>query len=86
MHRTTNRFWKCFENLPDPVQKVSKKNFSLLKTNPLHPSLYFKKIGKFWSVRVGIGHRALAVADDEDFIWVWIGIHSEYERMIKEMG
>ncbi len=39
MHRTTVRFWKCFENLPEPVQKISKKNFELLKINPLYPSL-----------------------------------------------
>lgn len=68
MHRTTNRFWKCFEKLSNPVQKVSKKNFELLRINPLHPSLHFKKVGKFWSVRVGINHRVLAVEDDEDFI------------------
>ena len=86
MHRTTNRFWKCFENLPDPVQELARKNFELLKTNPLHPSLQFKKVGKFWSVRAGINQRALAVEDGEDFIWVWIGTHGEYERMIKEMG
>jgi hypothetical protein len=86
MHRTTKRFWKCFENLPAPVQKVSKKNFELLKTNPLHPSLHFKKIGKFWTIRAGFNHRALAVEDGEDFIWVWIGTHNAYERMIKEIG
>ncbi len=84
MHRTTDRFWKCFENLPDPIQKVSKKNFALLKANPLHPSLHLKKVGKFWSIRVGIAHMALAIEDDEDFIWIWIGTHSEYELMIKE--
>ena len=83
MHRTTNRFWKCFENLPEPVQKVSKKNLALLKTNPLHPSLHFKKVGKIWSVRAGISHRALAVEDGEDFIWVWMGRHDEYDRMIR---
>jgi len=86
MHRTTARFWKCFENLPAPVQKISKKNCELLKINPSHPSLHFKKVGKFWSVRVGLNHRALAVEDGNDFIWVWIGTHDEYERMIKEMG
>ena len=75
-----------FENLPGPIQKVSKKNFALLKANPLHPSLHFKKVEKFWSVQVGIAHRALAVEDVEDFIWIWIGTHSEYELMIKERG
>lgn len=83
MHQTTNRFWKCFASLSEPVQKTSKKNFALLKENPSHPSLHFKKIGKLWSARVGMNHRALAHEDDENFIWVWIGHHSEYERMIK---
>lgn len=84
MYRTTERFWQCFDKLPSSVQKIAKQNFKLLKTNSRHPSLHFKKIGKFWSVRVGISHRALAVEDGEDFIWVWIGAHDEYERMIKD--
>ena len=86
MHRTIARFWKCFENLSEPVQNISKKNFELLKINPSHPSLHFKKVGEFWSVRAGMNHRALAVKDGNDFIGVWIGNHDEYERMIKEMG
>jgi len=86
MHRTTARFRKCLERLPVRVQELSKQCFQLLKANPWHPSLHFKKVGKFWSVRVGINHRALAIEDGEDFIWVWIGAHDEYERMIKEMS
>ncbi len=86
MHRTTNRFWKCLENLPEHIQEASKKNFELLKINSLHPSLHFKKVGKFWSVRVGINHRALAVEDGKDYIWVWVGVHNEYERLIKDMS
>lgn len=86
MHRTTTRFWKCFEKLSLPVQKIAKQDFQLLKTNRWHPSLHFKKVGKLWSVRIGIGHRALAVEEGEDFIWVWIGTHDEYERIIKERG
>lgn len=86
MHHTTDRFWKCFKKLPDPVQKISKRNFHLLKINPLHPSLHFKKVGKFWSVRIGLDYRALAIEDGVDFIWVWIGTHGEYERMIAERG
>lgn len=86
MHRTTERFWKCFEDLPDPVQKISKKNFELLKENSSHPSLHFKKIGTFWSVRAGLNYRALAVEDGDGYIWVWIGTHAEYEKMIKGEG
>jgi hypothetical protein len=86
MHRTTARFRKCLEGLPTPIQELSRQCFRLLKDNPQHPSLHFKKVGKFWSVRVGINHRALAVKDVKYFIWVWIGTHDEYERMIREMG
>ncbi|OHB61464.1 MAG: hypothetical protein A2167_03160 [Planctomycetes bacterium RBG_13_46_10] len=86
MHRTTERFRNCLIRLPDRIQRTAKKNFELLKINPSHPSLHFKKTGRFWSARVGINHRALAVVDGQDFIWVWIGTHDEYENMIKDTG
>ena len=84
MHRTTSRFWILLARLPDGIQAVARKNFELLKDNPSHPSLHFKKVGKLWSARAGITHRALAVEDGEDFIWVWIGRHDEYKRLIKQ--
>ncbi|MDR4502145.1 MAG: hypothetical protein MRJ96_11910 [Nitrospirales bacterium] len=65
------------------MQQLARKKFALLKDNPLHPSLHFKKVGTFWSARVGLTHRALAVEDGADFIWVWIGTHDEYERLIQ---
>jgi len=49
----------------------------------LYPSLHFKKIGNLWSVRAGGEHRALAVEDGDDYLWIWIGGHDEYERIIK---
>ncbi len=84
MHRTTTGFWKCFANLPDEVQKQARESFQLLKSNSRHPSLHFKKVGKLWSARVGLAYRALAAPDGDDFTWVWIGAHDEYERMIKK--
>jgi hypothetical protein len=69
-----------------PSKKVARRNFDLLKDNPAHPSLHFKKVGKLWSARAGPHHRALAVEDGADFIWVWIGPHDEYERLIKQQG
>ena len=86
MHRTSGRFWNLFANLPESVQTVARKNFQLLKDDPSHPSLHFKKVGKLWSVRAGINHRALAVQEGADFIWVWIGPHGEYRRLIKQQG
>ncbi|MCX6640413.1 MAG: hypothetical protein NTW14_08040 [bacterium] len=82
-HQTTERFWLCYSKLPAKTRKVADKNFTILKENPAHPSLQFKKIGKLWSVRVGLAYRALAVEDGEDYIWVWIGPHEEYEEILK---
>jgi len=82
MHRTTPQFWDRFARLPEPVQRLARKNFRLLKQNPTHPSLQFKNTGRFWSARVGLNHRVLAVEDGADIIWVWIGNHDEYERLI----
>ena len=86
MHKTTERFWKCFYKLPREIQRISKEQFNLLKINPHHSSLHFKKVGKFGSVRILLEYRVLAVKDGNDFIWVWIGSHDEYERMIKVLG
>jgi hypothetical protein len=36
MHKTTDRFWKCFYNLPENEQILAKENFELLKHNPMH--------------------------------------------------
>ena len=50
-----------------------------------HPSLHFKRIGKFWSARAGLNwlnYRALAVKDGPDLVWVWIGPHDEYEKLV----
>ena len=70
MHKATARFWACFYALPEQVQKTAQKNYELLKENPRHPSLRFKKVGKLWSVRVGGNHRALAMEDDDGYVWV----------------
>jgi len=72
VHRTTPQFWDRFDALPKPVQQLARKNFALLKSNQAHPSLQFKKVGEYWSARVGRSYRALAVEDGADFIWVML--------------
>ncbi|GAB6162384.1 hypothetical protein JCM12298_15430 [Desulfothermus naphthae] len=86
MHKATTHFWKYFDALPKEVQQKAREQFELLKSNPYHPSLHFKKVGKFWSVRISNFYRALAIKDRENYIWVWIGTHEEYERMIKNIS
>jgi len=52
-----------------------------LKQNPRHPSLQLKRVGRFWSVRVG-RYRALAVEVDAGLLWFWIGSHADYDALI----
>ncbi|WP_425616431.1 hypothetical protein NA78x_000077 [Anatilimnocola sp. NA78] len=81
-HRATPRFWACYRDLPVEIQQLADRCYELLRRDPRHPSLHFKKIHKFWSVRVGLHYRALAVEEDDDFMWVWIGTHAEYDGLL----
>ena len=61
-HLTLPRFWQHYRRLPKEVKAQADKNFALLKANPQHPSLHFKKVGRkkqLWSARIGEKHRAL---------------------------
>lgn len=69
-HYTTDDFWACYQRLPEAVQSLADANYQLLRADPKHPSLHFKRIG----------HRALAV-DSEDGP-VWIGSHADYDGII----
>ena len=82
-HHASARFWQYYQQLPQKVQTLADANFELLKANPRHPSLHFKRVGRFWSARVGDHYRAIAIQDGDDFVWFWIGHHSEYDRLIQ---
>jgi hypothetical protein len=81
-HSASPRFWAAYEALPLSIQKQADANFALLKRDPRHPSLQFKKVGRYWSVRVGLRYRALAAETDNAYLWFWIGSHAEYDRLI----
>jgi hypothetical protein len=82
-HFASPDFWFHYRLLPENIQDLADKNFSLLKENPRHPSLRMKKVGIFWSARVGISYRALGKEREEGIIWIWIGTHAEYDQLIK---
>jgi hypothetical protein len=81
-HFASPAFWECYERLPATAQEQADRCFELLKANPRHPSLHFKKIGKYRSVRVGLHYRALAVEIRDGLVWFWIGSHSEYDKIL----
>ena len=81
-HFASPEFWFHYRLLPEAIRNLADKNFALLKENPRHPSLRLKKVGAFWSVRVGLGYRALGKDRSEGVVWWWIGSHSDYDSMI----
>jgi len=68
--------------LPQEVRHLADRRYALLKTNPSHPSLHFKKVGRFWSARVGLYYRAVAVDADDNLVWFWIGSHTDYDKLL----
>ena len=82
-HLASPKFWAAYRALPQPVRALADKNFALLKADPDHPSLHFKRVGQFFSVRVGMRYRALALPVDEGMLWFWIGTHADYDSLLK---
>ena len=69
--------------MPETIRRLADKNFDLLKADPRHPSLRLKKVGRYWSARIGDTHRTLAVESPDGLIWFWIGTHTDYDLLIR---
>lgn len=82
-HFASPEFWQHYHRLSPSVRELADKCFDLLKNSSCHPSLHLKKAGRYWSVRVGKKHRALAVEGPEGLLWFWIGIHADYDRLLR---
>jgi hypothetical protein len=82
-HFATPEYWFYYRQLPPEIRALADSKFEILKSDPRHPSLRLKKIGMFWSVRIGLFHRALAKERDEGLLWFWIGRHDTYDQMLK---
>jgi hypothetical protein len=80
-HFASPAFWENYARLPEQVRALADKNYALLKENPRQPSLQLKKVGRFWSVRVGSRYRALAVEIDDGLLWFWIGSNADYDGL-----
>jgi len=72
-------FWQCYDALPEHVQRLAKKKFGLLKTNPKDPSLGFQKKGGIYTVDIGRSYCAIARERNGEYYWCWIGTHEEYD-------
>ena len=81
-HFATPEYWFHYRRLTPELRELAGSKFELLKSDPRHPSLHLKKIGVFWSVRIGLRYRALAKERAEGVVWFWIGRHDHYEHLL----
>ena len=85
---TTAQFWRFYNALPKEVQRRADSAYELWQITPYAHSLYFKRVGKqqpIYSVRIGLGYRALDILEEDAILWFWIGPHNEYERLLKAL-
>lgn len=84
--QTTRSFWKHYWALPPEVRQRARLAYRLWRNNPAHPGLVFKRVRDdqpLYSVRIGLGYRALGLLKGDTVTWFWIGTHGEYDRLIK---
>ena len=81
-HFASPYFWFLFRQLPPDIQAVAEANFKLLAENPRHPSLHFKKVGKYWSVRIGCRIAPSQRRSKAGSYGVRIGTHADYDAKI----
>jgi hypothetical protein len=82
IHYAAPEFWVRYRALPAEIRLLADKTFALLKADPRHPSLHFKKVDRFWSARVGLHYRVLGVGVNDGVLWFWIGSHAEYDSLV----
>jgi len=86
--RTTDRFWECYNKLPESIRQQAKEAYSLFLNNPYHPSLQFKRVHSvqpIFSARITKDYRAIGITQSDEILWFWIGSHSDYDKLLKKL-
>ena len=86
--KATERFWKCYDELPLAFRKLAKEAYKQFLRDPYYPSLHFKQIHStrpVFSVRITKKYRAVGIVQGEEIIWFWIGSHSDYNKLLKQL-
>jgi hypothetical protein len=85
---STERFRAALKQLPKEIRQNAQEAYRLWQQDPQHPSLHFKRIHStkpIYSVRVGLGWRAVGVRGGDNMVWYWIGSHADYEKLISRL-
>jgi hypothetical protein len=84
----TAEFRRLFQSLPAEVRRNARDSYLLWRDNPGHPGVQFKRVHArepIYSVRIGIGWRAVGLRQGDTVIWFWIGSHAEYDALLRRL-
>lgn len=85
---TTESFRRQFAAAAPAIQSKIRAAYQLWSENPDHPSLRFKKVHDnlpIYSARVDLHWRAVGVMKGDTVIWLFVGSHVDYERLLKSL-
>lgn len=88
MSKASPKFWKCYRVLPQEIRDKAKGVYQVFQRDPWYPSLNFKRVHSslpVYSVRITQDYRAVGVLQEDRMLWFWIGSHSEYNALLKQM-
>jgi len=83
----TQDFWTMYARLPKQIQRQARKTYKTFMTVQQTPGLHLKRIHsarEIYSIRITRNYRALGILENDEFIWFWIGSHTQYEQHLKK--
>jgi hypothetical protein len=69
--------------LPAEIKRAATRAYGSFCDNPAHPSLHLERLRadtQAWSVRVTLKYRAVAIRSGDNWTWIWIGEHDDFDR------
>ncbi len=86
--QTTESFRNLLADMPKKTQRQAREAYAQFKKDPYHPGLRFKRIHSkrpIYAVRISKNYRAVGILQDREIIWFWIGSHSDYDEILKQL-
>ena len=84
----TKRFKELLLSLPANVQRQAQKAYRLFRQNPFYPSFHRRIVEitrnwkyPHWEFRITRVYRATCFIDGDTYVWVFIGHHSDFNRL-----
>lgn len=76
------RSWKMHRQLPPAIRTAARRAYDKFRQDPSRPSLSLERLRsdpRGWCFRVTEDYRAVARREGDEWLWVWIGTHKDFD-------